>query len=88
MRKRFSDGRGAARVDKEGDINISFPKRPAPLPGDGDGTADDEYADQVEDTSIGSTGNEAWRFLLAGGIAGAGKSCVFTDLTELFKLSA
>lgn len=111
VRKRSSDGRGAARVDKEGDINISFPKRPPTPPpkpgsasgsgsGSGSGSAslsssaggtagtsqnqglagsgdeeDDGYEDQVADTDThAGGGSDAWRFLLAGGIAGAGMS--------------
>lgn len=75
VRKR-SDGRGAARVDKEGDISISFPKRASPPPvlerdDEEDG---DQYADTLEQESAPEERNEAWRFLLAGGLAGAGES--------------
>ncbi|WWC87477.1 uncharacterized protein L201_002366 [Kwoniella dendrophila CBS 6074] len=83
VKKRTSDGRGAARVDKEGDINVSFPKAPnssqqstaagffnPPTP-----HHDEEYADtpeqEPEEEEVGLERNEAWRFLLAGGIAGA-----------------
>lgn len=87
VRKRFSDGRGAARVDKDGDLNVSFPKPPGQtgstvsaffkkskeddvVEDDVDGLLDDhdQGADASEDR------NEAWRFLLAGGVAGAGES--------------
>nr|ODO00504.1 solute carrier family 25 (mitochondrial phosphate transporter), member 23/24/25/41 [Cryptococcus depauperatus CBS 7855] len=85
VRKRFSDGRGAARVDKEGDISISFPKAPgSPLsstvsgffhPPNPQSPEDDEFADRPEDAEdemveIQEDRHEAWRFLLAGGIAG------------------
>lgn len=107
VRKRFSDGRGAARVDKEGDINISFPKRPPTPPAgtskiassgaasgsgsgpstsregvdgsstghgdDNDGYGDTVDVDMEDDSAHQQGGNEAWRFLLAGGIAGAGE---------------
>ncbi|ODN76545.1 hypothetical protein L202_05207 [Cryptococcus amylolentus CBS 6039] len=87
VRKRFSDGRGAARVDKEGDINISFPKAPnAPStstaagffhPPKSHGLEDEEFADtpSAEDDELlageaQEDRHEAWRFLLAGGVAG------------------
>ncbi|WWC98941.1 hypothetical protein V866_005835 [Kwoniella sp. B9012] len=83
VKKRTSDGRGAARVDKEGDISVSFPKTPnssqqstaagffhPPQP-----HHDEEYADtpgtEPEEEEIVEERSEAWRFLLAGGIAGA-----------------
>ncbi|WVR04148.1 hypothetical protein IAU60_001147 [Kwoniella sp. DSM 27419] len=83
VRKRSSDGRGAARVDKEGDISVSFPKSPnsstqstaagffhPPQP-----HHDEEYADTVDENDmeveVVQEKHEAWRFLLAGGIAGA-----------------
>ncbi|WRT65330.1 uncharacterized protein IL334_002273 [Kwoniella shivajii] len=83
VKKRTSDGRGAARVDKEGDISVSFPKAPnssqqstasgffnPPSP-----HHDEEYADTPEEETgeeeVVEDRNEAWRFLLAGGIAGA-----------------
>lgn len=75
MRKRFSDGRGAARVDKEGDINVSFPKAPVggtAVPKHLDDNEDEEYADGGEVAH--EDRHEAWRFLLAGGVAGAGES--------------
>lgn len=73
VRKR-SDGRGAARVDKEGDISISFPKRPAsPPPVPADTKEDEEFGDTVDTESAPEERNESWRFLLAGGLAGAGE---------------
>ena len=84
VRKRFSDGRGAARVDKEGDLNVSFPKSPSqPQVSTASalfGTAkdrddDDEFGDTVDEQDmVTEDRHEAWRFLLAGGIAGAGRS--------------
>ncbi|AFR97689.2 solute carrier family 25 (mitochondrial phosphate transporter), member 23/24/25/41 [Cryptococcus neoformans] len=85
VRKRFSDGRGAARVDKEGDISVSFPKAPnSPQTSTAAGffhppkqhkEEDDEFADTPgpydEDVEVVQEDrHEAWRFLLAGGIAG------------------
>ena len=76
VRKRFSDGRGAARVDKEGDISVSFPKKPAESSSssknannkrDGDEFGDEGGHAPHEDK------HEAWKFLLAGGEAGAGE---------------
>jgi len=81
VRKRFSDGRGAARVDKEGDLNVSFPKAPG-LPqntqgvGKGKGKEED-FWDTVDEEEVEvpqEDRHEAWRFLLAGGVAGAGAS--------------
>jgi solute carrier family 25 phosphate transporter 23/24/25/41 len=80
VRKRFSDGRGAARVDKEGDINVSFPKAPdgpqhstaSALFGTAKGK--DKAEDFQEPVEPQEDRHEAWRFLLAGGIAGAGES--------------
>ncbi|ORX36264.1 mitochondrial carrier domain-containing protein [Kockovaella imperatae] len=66
VRKRFSDGRGAARVDKEGDLNVSFPKSQ----GDTPAPSSDEFADD-SDGAPQEDRHEAWRFLLAGGEAGA-----------------
>ena len=75
VRKRFSDGRGAARVDKEGDMIPSFPKT------HGDSSTggkirkeDDEFGDESNGHAPQEDRHEAWRFLLAGGEAGAGKS--------------
>ncbi|WVQ83428.1 hypothetical protein IAT38_005569 [Cryptococcus sp. DSM 104549] len=82
VRKRFSDGRGAARVDKEGDISVSFPKAPNASP---TSTAagffhppkqhgeDDDFADEVDEEVevVQEDRHEAWRFLLAGAVAGA-----------------
>ena len=84
------DGRGAARVDKEGDFSGSFPKTHAEQKGADQATLfpggtrekhelapdevsdDDDFADDVE--GVQEDRHEAWRFLLAGGIAGAGES--------------
>ncbi|OCF44486.1 solute carrier family 25 (mitochondrial phosphate transporter), member 23/24/25/41 [Kwoniella heveanensis CBS 569] len=82
VKKRFSDGRGAARVDKEGDISVSFPKAPnAPATSTAAGFFNppqhhDEYADTPDDGDmeievVQEDRHEAWRFLLAGGVAGA-----------------
>ncbi|GFZ43000.1 Uncharacterized mitochondrial carrier [Saitozyma sp. JCM 24511] len=73
VRKRFSDGRGAARVDKEGDLNVSFPKRPPPPPShEGEEGKGEDFADTLdEEEEVQLDRHEAWRFLLAGGIAGA-----------------
>lgn len=81
VRKRSSDGRGAARVDKEGDLNVSFPRPPNPAskthppPTTNETENDDaEFGDTVQepDEPVHEERHEAWRFLLAGGIAGAG----------------
>jgi solute carrier family 25 phosphate transporter 23/24/25/41 len=74
---RYNDGRGAARVDKEGDINVSFPRPPGSTststalfgPKSQDHQEDD-FEDTVEEAQVDH--HEAWRFLLAGGVAGAG----------------
>lgn len=100
MRKRFSDGRGAARVDKEGDINVSFPKAPdgpqhstaSALFGSNKGkdkavneeevVEGDDFGDvehEGEEVHEHEDRHEAWRFLLAGGIAGAGMFKQFTS---------
>lgn len=86
VKTRYSDGRGAARVDKEGDINVSFPRAPgstststalfgskADKEKDQD-EADDDFGDTVDETAAQVDHHEAWRFLLAGGVAGAGGS--------------
>lgn len=71
-------------MDKEGDLNVSFPKAPVLVaPANGKGkqreddfgdTVDEEVEMQAEDR------HEAWRFLLAGGVAGAGTSTIHTLL--------
>lgn len=85
VHKRYQDGRGAARVDKDGDLNPSFPKAPGSpehstaagfmLPAEKHESPEDDMDDTVDlddgeedDAHIGS--HDAWRFLLAGGIAG------------------
>lgn len=74
VRKRLDDGRGAARVDKEGDITISFPRAdhpsspPLPAPKQAEDFGDDEDEGDRQDGR-----HEAWRFLAAGGLAGAGE---------------
>lgn len=72
-------------MDKEGDINVSFPRAPGSTststalfgtkgakedahPDDDD----DEYGDTVDEQPAQVDHHEAWRFLLAGGVAGAG----------------
>lgn len=80
VRKRFSDGRGAARVDKDGDISVSFPRSAGQTSTSsalfGSGSAqdeeEDEFADPIDGDAAHEDRHEAWRFLLAGGIAGAG----------------
>ncbi|KAK4688162.1 hypothetical protein P7C73_g1947, partial [Tremellales sp. Uapishka_1] len=81
VRKRFGDGRGAARVDKEGDINVSFPKAPGGPEGstashwfgaDSDPADNEDFGDTVDEPETQlEDRHEAWRFLLAGGVAGA-----------------
>ena len=87
VRKRFSDGRGAARVDKDGDLNVSFPKPPGQAststalfgggshgqPKEKEPEPEDEFADTMDGETVQEDRHEAWRFLLAGGIAGAGE---------------
>jgi hypothetical protein len=86
VHKRFSDGRGAARVNMDGDPILSFPKAPGGpehstaegffRPHDHDDPQDDledtldVLEDEDEDYYEPETRHEAWRFLLAGGIAG------------------
>jgi len=85
VRKRFSDGRGAARVDKDGDLNVSFPKPPGQAgstvsgffkkPKEDDEDDNDELLDDHDHgPDVNEDRHEAWRFLLAGGVAGAGES--------------
>ena len=75
VRKRFSDGRGAARVDKEGDMIPSFPKTHGDSSTGGKTRKeDDEFGDESNGHAPQEDRHEAWRFLLAGGEAGAGKS--------------
>lgn len=89
VKTRYSDGRGAARVDKEGDINVSFPRAPgstststalfgskAAKEKDQEDVDADDFGDTVDDSAAGVDHHEAWRFLLAGGVAGAGTSCL------------
>ncbi|KAJ9110277.1 hypothetical protein QFC19_001680 [Naganishia cerealis] len=112
VRKRFADGRGAARVNMDGDLSVSFPKTTAPpssSPGtastptqktsetlavcqaheaalvDGheycgsseaqlaDGARLEHVEEEEEDTDDNMEFNRhvAWKFLLAGGVAGA-----------------
>lgn len=108
VKKRYPDGRGAARVNMEGDLNVSFPKtvttassaptsprsaskRPAVDADDDeaegratrmvDGASDDDLLDgavpedDFDEQDIGGL-SVAWKFLLAGGIAGLGGCCV------------
>lgn len=86
VHKRFSDGRGAARVNMDGDPIPSFPKAPGGpehstaqgffRPHEHDDPQDnledklDVLEDEDEDYYEPETRHEAWRFLLAGGIAG------------------
>ncbi|BEI93587.1 uncharacterized protein CcaverHIS019_0600460 [Cutaneotrichosporon cavernicola] len=86
VHKRFSDGRGAARVNMDGDPILSFPKAPGTpehstaegffRPHDHEDPQDDleetldVLGDEDEDYYEPETRHEAWRFLLAGGIAG------------------
>jgi solute carrier family 25 phosphate transporter 23/24/25/41 len=76
-------------VDKDGDINVSFPRAPgstststalfgskADKEKDQDEAADedDDFEDTVDESAPQVDHHEAWRFLLAGGVAGAGTS--------------
>lgn len=87
VHKRFSDGRGAARVNMDGDPNPSFPKAPGdpehstaegflhPPERRDDMPAGDDFDDMADldeddEYSIEDHKHDAWRFLLAGGIAG------------------
>ncbi|EIW66204.1 hypothetical protein TREMEDRAFT_21181, partial [Tremella mesenterica DSM 1558] len=84
VKKRYSDGRGAARVDKEGDMSVSFPKPQAESLGAASATLfghpkkdenseglEDEVEEDFGDAEVQEDRHEAWRFLLAGGVAGA-----------------
>lgn len=114
VKKRFPDGRGAARVNMDGDLSVSFPKSTASNPnssnapssssnpktseelancreseaslvdghedcGSGRGSLVDHSDSSVqegdEDTEDHMEFNRhvAWKFLLAGGVAGAGE---------------
>lgn len=90
VRKRFHDGRGAARVNMDGDVSASFPKFTGPVSGGGGsnsaakeagarqrsgegGVADTE----PEEDESGAGKYVAWKFLLAGGVAGAGESSFY-----------
>jgi len=75
---RYNDGRGAARVDKDGDLNVSFPRPPGSTStstalfgskSDKDKPEEDDDFQDTEDPPVDH--HEAWRFLLAGGVAGA-----------------
>lgn len=87
VHKRFSDGRGAARVNMDGDPNPSFPKAPGdpehstaegflhPQPRHDQMPANDDFddimdLDEDEEYNAEFHKHDAWRFLLAGGIAG------------------
>ncbi|EJD53461.1 mitochondrial carrier [Auricularia subglabra TFB-10046 SS5] len=73
------DGRGAARVNMEGDVSLSAEDRPPPpppphrAPGDEEEDEfDEEYDDEEEHSHANDVGaHMALKFLLAGGIAGA-----------------
>ena len=59
VRKRFSDGRGAARVDKEGDLNVSFPKAPISPPKTSPSSVkgkekEDDFGDTVDEDLWGA----------------------------------
>lgn len=70
-------------MDKEGDLNVSFPKSPGSSPNStasgffGNNAKEVEDGDEFEDTVLDPAPqedrHEAWRFLLAGGVAGAGE---------------
>ena len=64
-------------MDKEGDLNVSFPKAPGIPVGTGKGKEKaDDFGDTVDEEEVEmpqEDRHEAWRFLLAGGVAGAGK---------------
>ena len=65
-------------MDKEGDLNVSFPKAPGLglQAGNGKGKEkekEDDFGDTVdEEVEMPQDRHDAWRFLLAGGVAGAG----------------
>lgn len=73
-------------MDKEGDINVSFPRAPGTTStstalfgskADKEKELDeveDDFGDTIDDSAPQADSHEAWRFLLAGGVAGAGKS--------------
>lgn len=105
VKKRFHDGRGAARVNMDGELNVSFPRIPTTGAGGtkkpkAEGDDEDEKSslvdgheagevahthaiaiaqgenredeeDEEEDEGMMSGKYVAWKFLLAGGIAGA-----------------
>lgn len=78
-------------MDKEGDINVSFPRAPgstststALFGSKADKEreleeAEDDFGDTIDDSAPQVDSHEAWRFLLAGGVAGAGMSYPFSD---------
>ncbi len=66
-------------MDKEGDLNVSFPKAPGlppkPPPGNKGKEKEEDFGDTVDEEEVEmphEDRHEAWRFLLAGGVAGAG----------------
>lgn len=69
-------------MDKDGDLNVSFPKPPGQTStstalfgtGKKEEPAEDEFGDTMDEDGIHEDRHEAWRFLLAGGIAGLGGS--------------
>lgn len=82
-------------MDKDGDINVSFPRAPgststsAALFGskadkdkDLDDVEDDDFGDTVDESEAQVDHHEAWRFLLAGGVAGAGESKLCSSWTD------
>jgi solute carrier family 25 phosphate transporter 23/24/25/41 len=113
VKKRFPDGRGAARVNMDGDLSVSFPKSTASNPNSSNATSssnpktpeemancreseaslvdghedcgarqgslvdhsDSSVQEGDEDTEDHMEFNRhvAWKFLLAGGVAGAGE---------------
>lgn len=81
VRKRFHDGRGAARVNMDGDVSASFPKFTGPVSGSAGANKEAgarKGAGQVaesepEEDESGAGKYVAWKFLLAGGVAGAGE---------------
>lgn len=103
VKKRYPDGRGAARVNMEGDLNVSFPKTlstssstppSSPRSATKRSLSDEDSDEDLDDLGVGvidghdghihtdddeyedqdiSGVNVAWKFLLAGGIAGLGK---------------
>lgn len=88
-------------MDKEGDINVSFPRAAgstststalfgskADKEKDQDEVDEDDFGDTVDETTAHVDHHEAWRFLLAGGVAGAGESSPSPPLSPTLATSS